>query len=65
MDNSCLLISEFNKTVPRECDYFIYAYSTGECPPEKILPGLNEGNKIRFATEYSGDLSIGEYEIIS
>ena len=51
------------KSIPREGNYFIYTYYTGKCPPEKILPGLNEGNKIRLTISYSGDFSIGEYEI--
>ncbi len=58
-------IEKLNK-IPIEDGYYVYTYYTAKCPPEKVLPGLEEGNRIRFTLQYVGyGISVGEYEIIS
>lgn len=52
-------------SIPRENGFFIFTYYTGKCPLEKVLPGLKEGDRIRFTSTYSANqLIVGEYEII-
>ncbi len=62
--------SEIEKlnSVPKENGFYIYTYYTAQCPEEKVLVGVSEGNKIRFTLEYSGDLGnlhVKDYEVVS
>ena len=57
--------NETVRLIPREDGFFVFDYLTGKCPPERILHGLKEGNKIRFNSAYQANsLRVFDYEII-
>jgi len=57
---------EYSQPRPVEDGYFIYTYGTGNCPEEITLPGVKEGDRIRFSVSYNGDevRYVGKYEVI-
>ena len=55
------------KPIPKDGGYFVFTTKVGEYPEviEKVLTGLEIGDKFRAKIHYDGTLYLEEYEIIS